>query len=265
VLNAGGSPASGNAALTTTPCRSWNCAPPVLRRSGSGRPFRRDVVANAVLPSHVPSPLLAILRRSPLHLERQNGLVLLSGHPAVFRLGLCVATDRALAGDPVLYLDGANVFDPFLIGRLARAGGAAPNAVLGRIHVSRAFTCHQMARLVTERLACALRTYHARLIILSGLLETFYDEAVPYQEVAGLLHRTLATLRHLAHLGHRLLCLSPLPPPEAKGRDTLLKTLAAQANRLIWVEATEAGMSLREIGTSAPRSWLISRATWERI
>src|SRR5206468_9538894 len=143
------------------------------------RPYRRDVLANAVLPSHVPSPLLAILRRSPLHLERQNGLVLLSGHPAVFRLGLCVATDRALAGDPVLYLDGANVFDPFLIGRLARAGGAAPNAVLGRIHVSRAFTCHQMARLVTERLACALRTYHARLIILSGLLRHFMMKQCP--------------------------------------------------------------------------------------
>ncbi|MGH7429290.1 MAG: hypothetical protein ACREJ4_13190 [Candidatus Methylomirabilaceae bacterium] len=220
-------------------------------------------MANAVLPAQVPSPFLAILRQSPLRLERQNGLVVLSGDPAVFRLGLCVAADRALAGDSVLYLDGANVFDPFLIGRLARAGGAAPNAVLGRIHVSRAFTCHQMARLVTERLAGALRTSHARLIILSGPLETFYDEAVPYQEVAGLLHRILATLRHLAHLGHRLLCLSPVPPPEAKGRDSLLKTLSAQANRLIWVEATEAGVSLREICASAPRSWLISRATWE--
>ena len=216
-----------------------------------------------MLPAHVPSSLLAVLHRSPLRLERQNGLVLLSGDPAVFRLGLCVAADRALAGDSVLYLDGANVFDPFLIGRLARAGGAAPSAVLGRIHVSRAFTCHQMTRLVTERLGCALRTSRARLIILSGPLETFYDEAVPYQEVAGLLRRILATLRHLAHLGHCLLCLSPVPPPEAKGRDTLLKTLSAEANRLIWVEATEADVSLREIGAGAPRSWLISRAIWE--
>ena len=218
-----------------------------------------------MLPAHAPSPLLAVLHRSPLRLERQNGLVLLAGDPAVLRLGLCVTADRALAGDSVLYLDGANAFDPFLIGRLARAGGAAPHAVLRRIHVSRAFTCHQMTRLVTERVACALETSRASLIILSGLLETFYDEAVPYQEVAGLLHRILATLRDLARLGHRLLCLSPLPPPEAKGRDALLKTLAAQANRLIWVETTDADVSLREIGASAPRSWLISRAIWENL
>lgn len=218
-----------------------------------------------MLPSHVPSPLLAILRRSPLRLERQNGLMLLSGHPAVFRLGLCVATDRALAGESVLYLDGANAFDPFLIGRLARASGTVPNAVLQRIHVSRVFTCHQMARLVTDRLASALRTYHARLIILSGPLETFYDEAVPYHEAARLLHTILVTLRHLAHLGYRLLGLSPLPPLEAKGRDRLLQTLLAQANRVIWVEEAEAGVSLREIGTSVPRSWCISRVIWEHL
>ena len=90
------------------------------------------------------SHLLAALRKSALPADPPNGLVVLSGHSAVYRLGICAAVDRALADEPVLYLAGANVFDPFLVGRLAKAGRVAPARALQQIHISRAFTCHQM-------------------------------------------------------------------------------------------------------------------------
>src|SRR5215472_8334357 len=79
-------------------------------RSENGAPFLET-----------PSHLLVALRRSALPSGPPKGLVLLSGHAAVYRLGLCAAVDRALAGEPVLCLAGANVFDPFLVGRLAKA------------------------------------------------------------------------------------------------------------------------------------------------
>ena len=122
-------------------------------------PFRTEDGGEII---DAPRHLLAALRRSAVSTSQPKGLVLLSGPPSVYRLGLCAAVDRALAGEPVLYLAGANVFDPFLVGRLARASRVAPAHVLQQIHVSRAFTCHQMVRLVTDCLPSALRSYDAR-------------------------------------------------------------------------------------------------------
>ena len=81
-------------------------------------PFRTEDGGEII---DAPRHLLAALRRSAVSTDRPKGLVLLSGPPSVYRLGLCAAVDRALAGEPVLYLAGANVFDPFLVGRLARS------------------------------------------------------------------------------------------------------------------------------------------------
>jgi hypothetical protein len=159
-------------------------------------PFRREDGGTVIA---APRHLLAELRRSAVSTDQPKGLVLLSGPPAVYRLGLCAAVDRALAGEPVLYLAGANVFDPFLVGRLARASRVAPAHVLQQIRVSRAFTCHQMVRLVTDCLPSALRTYDARFVILAGPLDTLYDQSVPEPEAVRLF-RAMTNPAHAADL-----------------------------------------------------------------
>ena len=75
------------------------------------------------------------------------------------------------------WYDGANSFDPLLIAKIARRAGLIPEELLGRIHISRAFTCHQMEALVVERLAGAFRRFGTNVAIVSGLLDTFPHEA----------------------------------------------------------------------------------------
>ena len=161
-------------------------------------PFRTED-GGAVIDA--PRHLLAQLRRSAVSTDQPKGLVLLSGPSSVYRLGLCAAVDRALAGEPVLYLAGANVFDPFLVGRLARASRVAPAQVLQQIHVSRAFTCHQMVRLVTDCLPSALRIYDARFVILAGPLDTLYDQSVPEPEAMRLFRAMTEALRAYGRAG----------------------------------------------------------------
>jgi hypothetical protein len=212
-----------------------------------------------------PSHLLAALRRSALPSGPPKGLVLLSGHAAVYRLGLCAAVDRALAGEPVLYLAGANVFDPFLVGRLAKASRVAPARVLQQIHVSRAFTCHQMVRLVTDCLPSALNTYDARFVILSGPLDTLYDQSVPEQEAMRLFRTMLTSLQCLAQEDVQVLCVSPLPPVVSETRRGFLAALRAQAHRAIEVREAEDGLWLDERGGAEARRWNIPRTLWNRL
>ncbi len=212
-----------------------------------------------------PSDVLAMLRQSTLPAAPPAGLIVLSGHAAVYRLGLCAAVDRAMAGETVLYLAGANIFDPFLVGRLARANRVTPSRVLQQIHVSRAFTCHQMVRLVTDCLASAIQRYAARWVILSGPLETLYDEAVPDQEAARLFRTMLLALQHLAQQNIHILCASSLPAKASYARRGFLSILRAHAHRAIDVRETEEGVRLYEQDTADSKCWTVPRSVWNRL
>jgi hypothetical protein len=225
-------------------------------------PFRTEDGGEII---DAPRHLLAALRRSAVSSDQPKGLVLLSGPPSVYRLGLCAAVDRALAGEPVLYLAGANVFDPFLVGRLARASRVAPAHVLQQIHVSRAFTCHQMVRLVTDCLPSALRTYDARFVILAGPLDTLYDQSVPEAEAMRLFRAMTEALQDMAGHGVQVLCVTPLAPPESGGRSRFVETLRAQARRAIDLREAEDGLWLQEEGGLEPKRWMIPRLLWNRL
>jgi hypothetical protein len=225
-------------------------------------PFRtEDGYAVMDAPRH----LLAELRRSAVSADQRKGLVLFSGPPSVYRLGLCAAVDRALAGEPVLYLAGANVFDPFLVGRLARASRVTPAQVLQQIHVSRAFTCHQMVRLVTDCLPSALRTYDARFVILAGPLDTLYDQSVPEPEARRLFRAMTEVLQHMVDQGVQILCVSPLAPPESGGRSRFVAALRTQARRVIDLCEAEDGLWLQEVRGPEPKRWMIPHLLWNQL
>lgn len=225
-------------------------------------PFRTEDGGEII---DAPRHLLAELRRSAVSVDQPKGLVLLSGSPSVYRLGLCAAVERALAGEPVLYLAGANVFDPFLVGRLARASRVAPAHVLQQIHVSRAFTCHQMVRLVTDCLPSALRTYNARFVILAGPLDTLYDQSVPEPEAMRLFRAMTGALQHMAEQGVQVLGVSPLAPPESGGRSRFVAALRTRARRVIDLCEVEGGLWLQEEGGPDPKRWMIPRPLWNRL
>ncbi|MDE3018611.1 MAG: hypothetical protein KGI53_06300 [Nitrospirota bacterium] len=215
-------------------------------------PSMRETVESSV-PS--PIPVHRLVNEGPWRLTQSDGLVLLHGHPAVLQLGLCAAVDRSLTGEPLFYLDGANSFDPFLIGSLTRAAWPLPHAILPSIHLSRAFTCRQMVQLVTERLGPALRDARASAIILSGPLEPFYDETVPAAKAVRLAQVLFASLRLLVGQGCRILCLCP--PPSLPRRGHLLEALRRRADRVIDAVESHEGLLLRERRAGVLSSWRI--------
>jgi len=138
-------------------------------------------------------------------------IVLAYGRPAgsVLRLALYMAFAGVARQKPVVFLDGANSFDPFLISAIARSVGLVPEELLGRIHISRAFTCHQMEALVVRRMAPALERLGAGIAIVSGLLDTFYDQDAPFGEACKLLKSSTAEFVRLAKGGARIFIACP--------------------------------------------------------
>lgn len=165
-------------------------------------------------------------------------IVLAHGRPtgAVTHFALNMAFAGIAREKPVVFLDGANSFDPFLISKIARSTGLVPEELLSRIHISRAFTCHQMQALVVDRLAGALNRFDTNVAIVSGLLNTFYDEDVKFGEAYDLLKTATTEFARLAERGARILisCPDTKLPLESRQRRfvNLLKTVSDKTLRI---------------------------------
>jgi hypothetical protein len=149
-----------------------------------------------------------------------------------------MAARAALGGQRVLYLDGANAFDPYIPTRMAREAGLDPRPVLNRLFVSRAFTCHQFETLVADRLEGAIRGYRPGLVVISGWGHLFHDENVPRREAMRLLESTVAAVRRLAERGTPLLATHADGPDLPRPRP-LVPCLARAATAVIRVECDE--------------------------
>jgi len=112
-------------------------------------------------------------------------------------------------GVQVLVVDAANRFDPYALVRQARRRGLSPQTALCRVQVARAFTCHQLVRLLEKELAP--RLLPGSLVVVLGPVSLFYDEQVPLPERRRLFQEVV---RHLAAVKSRqaLLLLQPLLP-----------------------------------------------------
>ena len=199
------------------------------------------------------------LRHARISFSSDDRLIVMHGHPLVFRLGLYVAGERVLAGEPIVYLDGAHTFDQFFIGRMARAHRRQPRAVLSMIHMARAFSCHQLERLVSDCLMSALDRYESRMAIVSGLFDTFYEQAVLEHEAMRLFGRIMEATWKLAEHGSTVLFLCPQAPILTRASRRGLDQLREQADRVIRVGEEQGVVKLQDEGDSAGQSWEIPR------
>ncbi len=107
----------------------------------------------------------------------------------------------ASLGLNVLVADGANAFDPYVVSKFARKEDIPAEELLKKIFVARAFTCHQFATLIRERLEPGLSPGASSLIVLLGPCTMFLDEDVPGAEATLLFRKTLAQVQKMNRAG----------------------------------------------------------------
>jgi hypothetical protein len=107
----------------------------------------------------------------------------------------------ASLGFQVLVADGANAFDPYIVSKFARREGLPPEGLLKKISVARAFTCHQLATLIRERLEPMVVPGIPALVLFLGPCTMFFDEDVRGEEAALLFRKTLARVGEMSRQG----------------------------------------------------------------
>jgi hypothetical protein len=125
-------------------------------------------------------------------------LTLVCGHSNIGRLAHYFLPHVLLAGRQVLYLDGANRFDPLLIARFARDRSLAPAEFNRLIRIARAFACFQLTELL-RRVREFLRTFPVDLLIVTALPDLYFDEDVRERQAATAFESALEGLQQLMH------------------------------------------------------------------
>lgn len=168
---------------------------------------------------------------SPFNHESEGGLSLLYGHPEVNALAQRLLVKPLSRGHAITVLDVGNLFDPYLISRMAQTLDREPREFLSKILISRSFTCHQTHALVSK--VASLHQQPSRIILILGCLTTFYDEDISLGERATLLKKTLALLRETSQKGAGVFVTSTdSPVPVRDGLTNLLIRAADRAARL---------------------------------
>jgi Rad51 len=119
-------------------------------------------------------------------------------------------------GSPyVIFIDAGNCSDIYKCVSFIRQYGLDQQKTLDRIIVSRPFTIHQLACLITYEVALVLQRTDARLVVISDLLRMFVqDPQIDPDEARWLVKEIARSLRKLSSHVLVVVSLHECPPPQ---------------------------------------------------
>jgi hypothetical protein len=184
---------------------------------------------------------IAISERVSVFDRARGGLFVLCGDPSVHMIAYDFVKKPLANHRIITVIDGGNVFDPYAVTRMAHSLGQDPRAFLSRILISRSFTCHQTQAL-TRKVLASFNAHQFPLILVLGLLTTFYDEEVPIAERRQLLEKTLHDLKEIAQRGTKVLITSP--DAQSAAPAAMSKLLIDAADAVARLDPDSDGLSL---------------------
>src|SRR5712691_8595382 len=130
----------------------------------------------------------------------------------------------------VVFVDGGNVFDAYTVSKHAFSLGLDQERTKLRIHLSRAFTHHQLSSLITERLARAIDECKARLAVVSDITALYCDPDVKEKrEAFDLFSKDIRSLATLAEQRSIIIVVTNLQPRSKAMDDVLARTAHVSA------------------------------------
>lgn len=111
---------------------------------------------------------------------------------------------------PVVFIDGGNIFDPYLISETARLFSLDPEETLRNIWVSRAFTAYQLTALITEKLPEILDREDSKLVVISDIAALYCDSDIGILEAKRTFNLVTLFLWNLVRENNLLLVTTSL-------------------------------------------------------
>lgn len=185
--------------------------------------------AHRIEPQSLPGFDLALSRVQ----RRPAAIHLLYGHSLVYTVSLLIGS---AARQPLAVVDGAMKFNSYTLSKIAALLTLPPKTLLQRTHVTRSFTAFQTEAAVTTKLPHFLNHTPCPLVILLGLLDTYYDEQVKPPECRQSLQRIMHTLRELTATNVHVLIADTEAVDVPSGKESLFHLIHHSADIVFRLE-----------------------------
>jgi hypothetical protein len=160
-----------------------------------------DRESTAIITTKMNTPVLTTLRR----IDRFTGgfppstiSLMESQHEFMFNiLARIIVNTVNMSNRDVIFVDGGNSLDPYLLTAACRLFRVDADYVLRRVQVARAFTVFQLDTLITQNLERILRRSKPRLVLISCMSELYLDRDVDWHEARVLFESDFKKLQEL--------------------------------------------------------------------
>jgi hypothetical protein len=156
------------------------------------------------------------------HIE---GITVIEGSPSLVMnilFDLCISSVISYDKD-ILFIDGRNSFDPYVILKMAKSLEIDQRKLLSRIHIARAFTEYQMESLI-EELNNAVDKWNPYVLIISYLSSLFSDSDIKLFS---------SIIDHLIYLTNSSCMITVI---SSHGETKCDKLLASKADKIITIK-----------------------------
>jgi len=144
----------------------------------------------------------------------------------------------------MVFVDGGNSIDPFGIARICKSKGLDANQVLSSISMARAFTAYQLTSLINTRLEDIIEETEASTLIVSCLLDLFFDKDMPWNESFQLIKRSLGEIKKLTHKHNLATVITNQGFHKTRHKRALRSTMYNTPDKTVILESRKAGMKV---------------------
>lgn len=180
-----------------------------------------------------------------------------SGSNFVFQLTTLLCVRAVMEGHEVVFLDGGNSVDPHGMVALGKRAGLTREEILPRVHVARAFTCHQMTTLILDMLDKKIEETRAGIAVLACLPEMFLDEDVEVGEAHQLFQRSMRAIRRTVADREVVGLLTNAGLAKLHRRKSIRRQLYEGADRVIRIAHGKGGVLVHRLDTGT-QEWYAS-------
>lgn len=137
---------------------------------------------------------------------------------------------------PVVFLDGGNSIDPFVLANLAKRFGVDREHVLSQVHISRSFTAYQMSTLIGERLEDRIQESGAGMLVVSCFPALYLDEDLWWPEALELVRQGFSTVRELTERWNTITLVTNYKLSNMYRRSALRRLLYTEPDKVVRFE-----------------------------
>ena len=187
--------------------------------------------------------------------EPGDFVVLYGADASLVSFVLCVRgmlpPEKGGLGSSVVFVDGGNSFNPYLVADIARGLGLNSRKALERIYVSRAFTAYQLSSLILEKLEPFLGRKRSRLLVVSDIASLFFDRDIPKIEAKELFIKVCTRLSEMA-TKKRIIVLATYHPVRRSKRGLFFEAVLFGRSNVV-VKLERRGETLRFVLQDHPK------------